>query len=50
MELENFHKERIVLGKRLLALIIDTILSSIGFALSLFAESSLLELFYDPHN
>ena len=36
-------------GKRFLAFIIDMVLSSIaGFALSLFAESSLLELFYDP--
>ena len=49
MELENSSQERIGFGKRLLALIIDTILSSIaGFALSLFAESSLLELFYEP--
>ena len=49
MELENSSQERIGFGKRLLALIIDTILSSIaGFALSLFAESSLLELFYNP--
>ena len=49
MELGNFSQERIGFGKRLLALIIDTILSSIaGFALSLFAESSLLELFYNP--
>ena len=49
MELEESSQERIGFGKRLLAFIIDTILSSIaGFALSLFAESSLLELFYDP--
>lgn len=49
MELEKSSQERIGFGKRLLALIIDTILSSIaGFALSLFAESSLLELFYNP--
>ena len=49
MELEKSSQERIGFGKRLLALIIDTILSSIaGFAISLYAESSLLELFYNP--
>ena len=49
MEIEKSLLERIGFGKRLLALIIDTILSSVvGFALSLFADSSLLGLFYDP--
>lgn len=49
MEFEESSQERIGFGKRLLAFIIDMILSSLaGFALSLFAESSLLELFYDP--
>ena len=49
MEFEKSSQERIGFGKRLLAFIIDIILSSIaGFALSFFAESSLLELFYDP--
>ena len=49
MEFEESSHERIGFGKRFLAFIIDMVLSSIaGFALSLFAESSLLELFYDP--
>ena len=48
MEYEELSQERIGFGKRFLAFIIDMVLSSAGFALSLFAESSLLELFYDP--
>lgn len=49
MEFEGNPQERIGFGKRLLSFIIDTILSTLaGYALSLFVESNLLELFYNP--